>query len=722
MNEKDILEFLSKETYRPLKTRELFKKMGIPQEKYATFRRLVRSLLRQGAIVKLRRNRLGLPEKLNLIAGKLSVNPHGFGFLRPDDNSPDIYINPQDTGTALDGDRVLVRLTPKIGKSREGHVIKILERERKTIVGTLRRQKHFYFVEPDDKHIHRDIYIAEDGTAGAKPGQKVMVNLETWEDSYLNPEGKVMEVLGYADQPGVDILSLIKSYHLPLDFPSGVLAEVETVSPKISKAEITRRLDLRKKTCFTIDPIDAKDFDDAVSLEKLPNGNWLLGVHIADVSFYVEENSNLDKEALERGNSIYLVDRVIPMFPHKLSNEICSLNPREDRLTFSCLLELDKDASLVEYELKESILKSKNRLNYDEVQALFDGKIDTPQLEKIRKPLQEMLTLSKKLLKKRLDQGSLDFDLPEAKVVLDKEGNILDVHEALRLDSHRLIEEFMLLANRTVAEHIFSLGIPFLYRVHDKPDEEKLDNFTNLVKYLGYDFKLKGSITPKKIQRFLSTVEGKPEAKWINHLLLRSLKKACYQPEDIGHFGLAFRHYTHFTSPIRRYADLVVHRILKSIKDDKYRIARIEEIKEKLSQIGRQVSERERLAEEVERESIKLKQIEYLEDKLGEIYQGIITGFVSFGFFVQLNKLLIEGLVRLSSLEDDYYNYDENKGCLIGKHTNKRYSLGQSIEVQIVRVDRIQKQVDLVLVEKEGKPRKSKRQIRGFEWKRKKKY
>ena len=719
MNEKEILEFLSKETYRPLRLRELAKEMSVPDERYGTFRRTVRSLLHQGAMVKLRRNRLGLPEKLNLTAGKLSVNPHGFGFVRPDDSSSDVYIQPQDMGTALDGDRVLVRLTSRMGKSPEGHIIKILERKRTTLVGTFKQGKHFYFVEPDDKHIHRDIYIAKENSAGAKLGQKVVVSLESWRDSYLNPEGKVLEVLGHAGQPGVDILSLVKDYNLPLDFPAEVLSEAKTIPGQISKSEIRKRLDLRAKVCFTIDPMDARDFDDAVSLEKLPNGNWLLGVHIADVSFYVRENSDLDREALERGNSIYLVDRVIPMLPHDLSNNVCSLNPNEDRLTFSCMLELDSEAKVMKYELRKSIIRSKARLNYNEVQELFDGKIRSGKPESLKNPLKDMLALSQKLLKKRLDKGSLDFDLPEAKVVLDKNGNILDIYEALRLDSHRLIEEFMLLANRTVAEHIFSLGIPFLYRVHEKPDEEKLESFANVVRHLGYDFKLDGRITPKKIQRFLSVVEEKPEGKWINHLLLRSLKKACYQPEDVGHFGLAFRHYTHFTSPIRRYADLMVHRILKWVEEDGYDAKKFKGLKEKLGVIGKQVSERERLAEEVERESVRLKQIEYLEGKLGEIYQGIITGFVSFGFFVQLNKLLIEGMVRLSSLEDDYYNYDEKRGCLVGKHTGKMYTLGQLIEVQVVRADKAQKQVDLVLTGEKEKSRKPKRRIRGFEWKRK---
>ena len=704
MNEKEILEFLSKETYRPLRLRDLSKKMGIPSEKYASFRRLVRSLLNQGAIVKLRRNRLGLPGKLNLVVGKLVVSSRGFGFVQTGDNSSDVYIGSEDMGTALNGDRVVVRLLPNTsGKSREGRIIKILEKEKRILVGTFKKGKHFHFVEPDDKHIHRDIYIADNNTGDAKPGQKVVIGLESWEDPYLSPEGKVTEILGFADQPGVDILSLIKSYHLPLDFPSEVLAETRQIPGEIGKSEIKKRLDLRDKICFTIDPLDAKDFDDAVSLEKLANGNSLLGVHIADASFYVKENSDLDKEALKRGNSTYLVDRVIPMLPHQLSNNICSLNPKEDRLTFSCLLELDRNANVINYKLKRSIIRSRARLNYDEIQAMFDGQKASPELESLRQLLEDMLSLSKKLTSKRLEKGSLDFDLPEAKVVLDKRGNISDIFEGIRLDSHRLIEEFMLLANQTVARHVYQMNVPFIYRVHDKPDEGKLAEFADLVSRMGYNFKLDRKTTPKKIQGFLNAIEGRIEAKWINNLLLRSLKKAVYQTDNIGHFGLAFRYYTHFTSPIRRYADLMVHRMLFNLEAGKYTSERHKELDKKLPFICRQISETERISDEIERESVKIKQIEYLKDKLGEIYQGIITNFLSFGFFVQLNKLLAEGLVRLSSLEDDYYYYDENKGYLVGRHRKKVYRLGQSVQVQIIKVDIAQRQVDLILVGGMGK-------------------
>jgi ribonuclease R len=698
MNQEKILEFMSQVAYRPVKLRELAKTMKIPEEEYGVFRRTVRCMLRDGLLVKIKRGRIGLPDKLNLVVGNLVSAKNGYGFVVPEDKSEDVYIKAEDVGTALHGDKVVVRLYGRRrGPTREGAVIKILKRARTNLVGTYHQGKFFNFVEPDDRRIQRDIYVNPVNSQEAQDGQKVLVSMEEWIDPHLGPEGKIVEILGYPDDPGMDILTLIKDYGLPLSFPEEVQYEVEEQDKKIGKKELLDRIDFRNKNCFTIDPSDAKDHDDAVSLERKVDGSYLLGVHIADVSHYVKENSALDCEALKRGNSIYLVDRVIPMLPEKLSNDLCSLKPHRNRLTFSCLLELNPEGGLVKYQIVESVIRSKAKLDYDEVQRFFDSGESTARLKGLEDDLLEMKKLSQRLLEKRIEKGSLDFDLPEAKVVLGKDGKVQEIFEVARLESHRLIEEFMLLANQTVAKHVSRLGMPFLYRVHEEPDTEKMQAFSDFVATLGYSFKFSGKIRPKKIQRFLKSVEGKPEEELINELLLRSLKKACYQPENIGHFGLAFAHYTHFTSPIRRYPDLLVHRLLKEIEKGKYTFERQNQLLHRLPRIGEITSETERMADEVERESIRIKQIEYMGDKLGEEYEGLISGVVPFGFFVRLDNLLAEGLVRVSSLEDDYYLFDERRHRWVGRHNKKIFKLGDRVKVLVTRVDKEEKEIDFIL-------------------------
>ncbi|MDP3024569.1 MAG: ribonuclease R [candidate division Zixibacteria bacterium] len=710
-----ILNFMAEKAYRPLKIRELAKGMKIPEEHYRAFRRTVRSMLQEGSIVKIKKNRLGLPEKLNLVVGKLTLNKSGFGFVQAEDGKEEVYINKDDVGTAWNGDKVVVRIYGRqTGKSREGTIIKILERANQIVVGTFKRGKHFFFVQPDDKRFTRDIYIPEPGKA--EEGQKVVVSLEEWQDKYLNPEGKIQEVLGYPDDPGVDILTLIREYQLPVEFPGEIDREAEKLSQRIPELEYRTRVDFRDNICFTIDPWDAKDHDDAVSLEKLENGNYLLGVHIADVSYYVKENTRLDKEAFSRGNSIYLADRVIPMLPEKLSNQICSLRPKEEKLTYSCLVEIDPKGKVIKYRIVKSLIQSRAKLNYDEVQAFFDTGKSNKNLSGVEQTLKEMLKLSQILHQKRIAKGSLDFDLPEAKVLVGKDGRVLDIFKQERLESHRLIEEFMLLANQCVAKYASLLRVPFLYRVHDQPDKEKIENFAEFISTLGYKFpveKKEGTMSPKRIQRFLKSAEGTPQEELINELLLRSLKKACYQPENIGHFGLAFSHYTHFTSPIRRYPDLLIHRLLKELEETKnYIPERRAYLQEKLPFIGKFTSDRERLADEVEQESIKLKQIEYLKDRLGEHFSGIISGILPFGFFVRLDDLLAEGLVRLSSMEDDYYRYDEKNKRLVGRHSRKIYNLGERVKVQLIRVNKEEREIDFNLISETGAGKLKKRKRR----------
>lgn len=710
-----ILNFMAEKTYRPLKVRELAKGMKIPEEYYRVFRRTVRAMLQEGSIVKIRKNRLGLPEKLNLVVGKLTVNKSGFGFVQSEDGKEEIYVKADDLSTALNGDKVVVRIYGRqTGKSREGTIIKILERANQIVVGTFKRGKHFFFVQPDDKRFTRDIYIPDPGEV--EEGQKVVVSLEEWQDKYLNPEGKIQEILGYPEDPGVDILTLIREYQLPSEFPEEIEREAEKLSQRIPELEFRTRVDYRDKICFTIDPWDAKDHDDAVSLEKLENGNYSLGVHIADVSYYVRENTRLDKEAFSRGNSVYLADRVIPMLPEKLSNQICSLRPSEEKLTYSCLIEIDPRGKVIKYKIVKSLIQSRAKLNYDEVQAFFDTGKSNKNLSGLEQALKEMLKLSQILHQKRIAKGSLDFDLPEAKVLIGKDGRVLDIFKQERLESHRLIEEFMLLANQCVAKYATSLKVPFLYRVHDQPDREKIENFAEFISTLGYEFpveKKDASVSPKRIQRFLKSAEGTPQEELINELLLRSLKKACYQPENIGHFGLAFSHYTHFTSPIRRYPDLLIHRLLKELEETKnYAPERRAYLQEKLPFIGKFTSDRERLADEVEQESIKLKQIEYLTDKLGEHFDGVISGMLPFGFFVRLDDLLAEGLVRLSSMEDDYYKYDEKNKRLVGRHSRKIYNLGERVQVQLIRVNKEEREIDFNLVSEKGAGKQKKKKRR----------
>ena len=698
IEQEQILKFLSTEASTPLKLRELAKKMEIPDEEYGSFRRKIRSMLRDGLIVKIKRGKIGLPDKANLVVGRLVSGRNGYGFVVPEDKSEDVYISGENVGNAFHGDKVVVRiLRTRRGPAREGSIIKILKRAKQSLVGTYHKGKFSDYVEPDDRKITKDIYVAPDNSKGASNGQKVVVSLLDWADVNMGPEGKIVEILGYPDEPGMDILTLIKEFGLPLNFPEEVEQELGDLPERVEKKELQRRMDLRNKNCFTIDPADAKDHDDAVSLEIKPNGNYLLGVHIADVSYYMKEDSDLDREALKRGTSIYLVDRVIPMLPEKLSNNVCSLKPNRIRLTFSVILELTPQGERVGYEIKESVIKSNAKLNYDEVQKLFDTGQASKNVKGLEKDLLAMRNLSRKLLRKRLAKGGLDFDLPEVHVVLGKDGRVLDILEVARLESHRLIEEFMLFANRTVAEHVSRLAVPFLYRIHEEPDQDKMEAFSDFVATLGYSFVVSGKIRPKKIQRFLKSLEGKPEESLINEILLRSLKKACYGPENIGHFGLAFSHYTHFTSPIRRYPDLLVHRLLKELQEGKYTFKRQSKLVRRLPKIGEITSERERLADEAGRESIKIKQIEFLQDKLGEEYEGLISGVIPFGFFVRLKDLLAEGLVRVSSLDDDYYLFDERGKRWVGRRTKRIYKLGDRIKVQVVRVDKDQKEIDFVL-------------------------
>ena len=585
-----------------------------------------------------------MPDPMNLKVGKIQITRKGFAFLTPENENEEFYIRAEDTKTALNGDRVVIRIKPyKTGKKREAEVVKVLERARQLIIGTYYKAKFYEYCEPDDPAIKRNIYILPDHGLAAEDGQKVAVMLKEWTNEFLNPEGRLVEVIGFPYENGVDILTIIKKYNLPTDFDPAVENEADKIKLEITPGEVKRRRDLRGEIQFTIDPASARDFDDAVSLKTNQAGNYLLGVHIADVSHYVRENSELDKEAVNRGTSVYLVDRVLPMLPENLSNNICSLNPDEDRLTYSCEMELTPRGRVVKYDIFKSVIHSNARLNYDQVQEFFDtGKQDgiLPEVCEALKPLRKLAAL---LRKKRFKAGSIDFDLPEPLVLLDKSGEVIDIRPRPRKESHKLIEEFMLLANKCVAEYFVRLGLPTLFRVHDLPDPEKLLAFKEFARTFGHDLKLAEPLRPKQLSDFLHRIEGQPEEELLNELLLRSLKKAVYQRENIGHFGLAFKNYLHFTSPIRRYPDMMVHRLLSEIRRKNYPPHRQKTVKADLDKIGEHCSSMEVIAEKAERESIKVKQVLYLSRHIGDIYEGIVSGMVSGGFFVRLIKFSAEG-------------------------------------------------------------------------------
>ncbi len=713
-----ILEYFQVESPHPLKLRDLAKAMRISDEDYGQLRRMMRQLEQEGSVVRLRNNRYGPPDKLNLAVGRLSVNPSGgFGFVSRETGGEDVFVGSREMAMALHGDRVVVRLYGHRGPKRqqEGQVIRVLERSLKTVVGVYRKEKRFGYVAPDDSRLTRDIYVADEEARGAGSGQKVVVKIEDWTSEHLNPEGRIVEVLGDPDSPGMDILSIIKEHDLPLDFPDHILHLSESLSGRIPEEEIRLRRDLREMTCFTIDPPDAKDFDDAVSLDGNEDGTILLGVHIADVSHYVREGAALDHEARVRGTSVYLVDRVIPMLPERLSNELCSLIPGEDRLAISVLADMDAEGNLLDYRLVESVIRSAARLTYDQVQSLLDGDGDNgASLHADR--LRGMEALRRKLTGMRMGRGAIDFDLPEAKVLLDPEGNPLDVQRYERKNSHRLIEEFMILANEIVARHMNERGIPVLYRVHDQPDRTKLEEFAELAESFGYRFPLKDIVKPLQISRFLNSIAGKRVSDVINDMLLRSMKKALYTPKNIGHFGLASPYYTHFTSPIRRYPDLLLHRILREDLRGELSETRKEVLNQKLPPLGDLSTEREMIAEDAERNSVKVKQVQFMETRLGDELEGLVVGVRPTGMFVRIGEYLIDGFVRVSSMEDDYYLFDERMRSLMGQRTGRVFRLGDPVRVRVVRAVRKLRQIDLMLIENDedasGKVR-GKRGVRG---------
>lgn len=705
LEEKKIIDILKHNRNQSFKAKTLAKRLKISKENYAWFRDLLRQMQKEGKILKEKGKGYAFAQKVSTFVGELRVKTQGYGFVISDDGKTEVFVSQRNMGTAIHGDRVLVQLFARPRKKAllaEGKVVEVLERRQSSIVGIFREGKYFDYVVPDDLKITWDILIGPDNNKGAKPGQKVVVKILEWEHTQLNPEGQVVEILGYPDEKGVDVLSVVKSLDLPVAFPKKVLQAAKMISGEIPASEIERRLDLRNEEIFTIDPEDAKDFDDAVSLRVIDDGNYELGVHIADVSYYVPENSVLDQEALHRATSVYLVDRVVPMLPTQLSNKICSLRPDEDRLTFSVFMTLNRKGTVIDYRIEESVIRSKRRFSYREVQNIIDSGTG-----EFVETLTMMRDLSQKLRQKRIAEGSLDFETPEAKIILDDNGRPVEVRRVERLESHQLVEEFMLLANQVVALHgtFGALSgtkrkrlLPFIYRVHERPSQDKIRDFRNLVEALGHKFPgKKGRVDQKMLQKLLEEVEDSPEEIIVNNVMLRSMMKAQYSTENIGHFGLGFSHYTHFTSPIRRYPDLEVHRLLKEYQK-KVKPERKAALREKLPEVCKIASEQEVRALEAERKSIKMKQVEFMADKLGRDYSGIISGVVPFGIFVELEETLVEGLVHVKDLPEDYYIHDEKKFAMIGKHTGKTFRLGDQVQVRVARVKPDENIIDFTLV------------------------
>jgi len=627
----------------------------------------------------------------NKLTGYFNLNDGGYGFVTPKNSKTgDIFIAARNINSAFHGDKVEVVLFAKQkGKNLEGQITKVIARKRKEIVGQLKKSRSFYFVTPDDPKIHRDIYVDEKSLKESKTGDKVAVGNISWEDRMQNPVGEIVEVIGEEGTLKAEVTSIAREFGIPFLFNEKVLTEAEKINLEIDEKEIDRRTDFRNKNVFTIDPLDAKDFDDALSIETLENGNYKVGVHIADVSQYVKAGTSLDKEASARGNSVYFVGKAIPMLPEKLSNNLCSLVPNEDRLTFSVIFEMTGKGDTVNHQIAKTIINSKRRFTYEEAQTIIQtGEGDFSD------DVNLLNELAKNLRSKRMKSGSFEFFTPEVQFQLDENGLPSNILKKEIKESNMLVEEFMLLANKTIAERIFSRGnIPFVYRVHDYPDEEKITEFARFVKSLGYSFNPKVGKAASQFNQLMRQVRGTEEEGVINELAVRSMAKAIYSTKNIGHYGLGFKNYTHFTSPIRRYADLLVHRVLdKTLISKSGRNYSLDQ----LTKICEHISATERTAMEAERRSVKLKQIQYLQNKLGEEFHAVISGVVNYGIFVELTDILAEGLIRARDLEGDFYVLDEKKYSLIGKRTKKQFRLGDKITVKLVRVDAENLELDFI--------------------------
>lgn len=701
---KRIKEFIESEDYTPLKRGEMRVILQVPKDESGDFDTVINSLISEGEVFETKKGKLVTTKSINLKTAVFMANAKGFGFARLEDsNDNDIYIPPESTLNAMNKDKILVRITvPSYnGKRASGEVVKILSPAKEGVVGTFDEGRGFGFVICDDKKIN-DIFIPKGSTKGAVTGSKVVVNITKRPSPNKCAEGEVIEILGHKDDPSVDILSIIRQFDLPVDYPEDVYEQTEDMPEDITEAEIEGREDLRNIQTVTIDGDDSKDFDDAVSLDILENGNFLLGVHIADVSHYVTEGSPLDKEAYKRGTSVYLVDRVIPMIPHRLSNGICSLNPDTDRLTLSCIMEIDREGTVVNHKIVESVIHSNCRMTYTKVNNVIENN-DPDQIKEYEEfvpMLRDMDKLRKILNNRRKLRGAVNFDFPEPKIILDSEGKVLDIKPYERNSATNLIEEFMLVCNETIAEDYYWQSIPFVFRNHDQPDEEKIEGLKKLISAFGYRIKGKGEIHPMEIQKLIEKVKDTPQEHIISRMVLRSMKQAKYQAENIGHFGLAAKFYCHFTSPIRRYPDLQIHRIIKEVIEGKLTENRIKHYDSMLSEIAYHCSTTERTSDDAERETDRLKMAQYMQEHIGEEYNGLISGVTSWGIYVELENT-VEGMVPLNEIDDDFYEYEEENLRVVGRRTGKIYMLGDEVRVRVIRTDIQARTIDFMFVEKE---------------------
>jgi ribonuclease R len=700
-----ILELMGEED-RPLLLREILRRLGLEKEQRQKAKALLRDLTDEGKVVRIRGNRYGLPLKMNLVVGKVKCHPDGYGFVIPETaGGEDIFISPRNLKEAMHGDRVVARVESVRKKGREGKVIRVLERQFHKVVGKFMKAKHYSYIIPEDERILQEVYIPDGETKRARPNQIVVAEITQYPTERGRPEGRVTHILGYPDDPDVEPQIIVHKYDLPHRFSSAALKEARSLPPISSSREYEDRVDLRRIPTFTIDGEKARDFDDAVSIEKEQDGGIKLYVSISDVSHYVKEGNPLDGEAFLRGTSVYFPDRAIPMFPPELSNEICCLHPRMDRFTMTVELKFDGDGEGGGVRFYPSVIRSDERLTYTLVKKiLVDG---DAQLKggfgHILPSLELMADLSQRLRQRRMERGAIDFDLPEPEIILNLQGETEEIIRAERNLSHQIIEEFMIAANEAVAHFMEESGSPFIYRIHEAPKQEAMDEFRRFISHLGYKMRKDSDHSPRELQKILLEAKGRSEEKVINNVLLRSMKWAKYSGKNQGHFGLASGAYTHFTSPIRRYPDLIVHRLLKKVlskKEGKMSEVVDSTLREELAKKADHLSNRERVAMEAEREILDRYRVRFMKEKIGDVFEGVISGVNTFGFFVELRDIFVEGLVRVTSLHDDYYHYHEKRYCLVGERTHQAFRIGDEVKVRLDRVDVERRHIDFGLIPK----------------------
>ncbi len=697
-----IYQFICDELYVPMKAKEIAAVLSVPKEMRKELQEVLDELLAEGRIEVSAKGKYKKSEGKYLV-GTFTAHPRGFGFVSIEGEDADIFIPEKAVNGAFHMDTVQVEVVSETsGKRREGKIIKILERGVVQIVCTYEKSKTFGFAVPDNPKFGSDIFIPQERSKGAVSGHKVVVEITDYGKEGKKPEGKVVEILGHINDPGTDILSIVRAYNLPVEFSERILKQVENVSNEVSTADMAGRMDLRDWQTVTIDGEDAKDLDDAITLTR-EGEYYQLGVHIADVTNYVQEHSALDVEALKRGTSVYLVDRVIPMLPHKLSNGICSLNAGENRLALSCIMTIDKKGNVIDHNIAETVIKVDRRMSYTSVKKILEDQDETEirEYEELVPMFERMEELAAILRKKRMSRGSIDFDFPETKIILDKQGRPVEIKPYERNVATKIIEDFMLIANETVAQDYFWQELPFVYRTHENPDTEKIRKLSTFINNFGYTMKIgQDEIHPKELQKLLTKIDGTPEEALISRLTLRSMKQAKYATVSTGHFGLATPYYCHFTSPIRRYPDLQIHRIIKDNLRGRMNAKRIAHYEKILPEVAKHSSETERVADEAERETEKLKKVEYMSGHIGEIFTGVISGVTEYGFYVELPNT-IEGMVHVTTLTDDYFHYSADTYELVGEVTNIHYKLGQKVSVMVMETDKIMRTIDFRLVQVE---------------------